>query len=66
MLGLWIDPSDRVTVLGEERFDHAVGMGDISPVEAEQAEIQIRQRTLSITRGTFPPALVRNFAITAG
>ena len=66
VLGLWIDPSDRVTVVGEDDFDRAVGVGDISPVEAEQAEIRIRQMTLSITRGTFPPALVRNFAISAG
>ena len=65
MLGLWINPIGRVTVIEEECFDHAVGTGDISPVEAEQAEIRIRQLTLSIGRGLFPPALVRNFTIAA-
>jgi len=63
VLGLWLQPDDRVTVLGEAEFDQAVITGAITPVEAEQAELRIRELTLAVAQKRFPPAMVRNFSI---
>lgn len=63
VLALWLQPDDRVTVLHEEQFDVAVADGEITPVEAEQAEFRIRELTTELSRKQFPPALVRNFEI---
>lgn len=62
-LALWLIPDGRVTVLHEERFDEAVASGEMTPVEAEHAEYQIRELTTALGRGTFPPAIIRNFAL---
>lgn len=62
-LALWMTPDGRVTVLYEEQFEAAVTRGDVAPVEAEHAEYQIRELTTVIARNTFPPAIVRNFAL---
>lgn len=63
ILGLWITGQSHITVYNEARFDAAVRSGQISPVEAEHAEHQIREITTAIAHKRFPPALVRNFAI---
>lgn len=63
LLGIWITEGGRVTVLGEERFDQAVEAGELSPVEAEHAEMIIRELTTSIAQKRFPAAFVRNFAL---
>lgn len=63
ILGLWITGQSHVTVYNEARFDAAVRNGELSPVEAEHAEHQIREITTAIAYKHFPPALVRNFAI---
>jgi predicted RNA-binding protein associated with RNAse of E/G family len=63
VLGLWLQPDDRVTVLREAEFDQAVIDGAITPVEAEQAELRIRELTLAVAQKRFPPAMVRNFTI---
>lgn len=63
ILGLWLQPDDRVTVLHEAEFEKAVAAGTITPVEAEQAELRIRELTLAIAQKRFPPAMVRNFSI---
>lgn len=66
LLSLWIDAEERMTVLFEEEFDAAVTTGDITPVEAEHAELQIRSLTTAVSQKRFPPALVRNFTIQMG
>lgn len=63
LLALWLDAEDRVTVLHEEQFETAVSNGEITPVEAEHAEMRIRELTTSLSRKQFPPPLVRNFEI---
>lgn len=63
LLAIWLQPDDRITVLHEEQFERAVTGGEITPVEAEHAEYQIRELTAATVRKHFPPALVRNFAI---
>jgi len=65
LLGLWITEEGRVTVLNEPEFDQAVASGEFSPVEAEHAEQQIREVTLAIAAGRFPPPIVRNLSIAA-
>lgn len=65
MLGLWISAQMHVTVHNEASFDAAVRNGAISPVEAEHAEHQIREITTAIATKRFPPAIVRNFSVTA-
>lgn len=62
-LALWLTPDGRVTVLHEAHFDEAVTAGEMTPVEAEHAEHQIRELTTALGRSTFPPAIVRNFAL---
>ncbi len=65
LLGLWITGEGRVTVLNEPEFDKAVANGEFTPVEAEHAEQQIREVTLAIASGRFPPPIVRNLSIAA-
>jgi predicted RNA-binding protein associated with RNAse of E/G family len=62
-LALWLMPDGRLTVLHEERFDEATATGDLTPVESEHAEQQIREFTIGLARHLFPPAFVRNFAL---
>jgi predicted RNA-binding protein associated with RNAse of E/G family len=65
LLGLWITDEGHVTVLNELEFDAAVADGELSPVEAEHAEQQIREVTMAIASGRFPPPIVRNLSIAA-
>ncbi len=65
LLGLWITDEGHVTVLNEPEFDAAVAGGELSPVEAEHAEQQIREVTMAIASGRFPPPIVRNLSIAA-
>lgn len=65
LLGLWITDEGHVTVLNETEFDAAVAGGEFSPVEAEHAEQQIREVTMAIASGRFPPPIVRNLSIAA-
>jgi predicted RNA-binding protein associated with RNAse of E/G family len=62
-LALWLTPDGRLTVLNEDRFDEAVATRELTPVETEHAEYQIRELTTALARSTFPPAIVRNFAL---
>jgi predicted RNA-binding protein associated with RNAse of E/G family len=62
-MGLWLTTDGGVVVWGEDEFDAAVDSGALTPVEAEQAELRIRELTSMIFQGKFPPALIRNFAI---
>ncbi|MFZ4659805.1 MAG: hypothetical protein ACOYNY_22545 [Caldilineaceae bacterium] len=62
-LALWVMPDGRLTVLHEARFDEATTTGDLTPVESEHAEHQIRAFTTGLSRHLFPPAFVRNFAL---
>jgi predicted RNA-binding protein associated with RNAse of E/G family len=62
-LALWIQPSGRVTVLGEPAFEAAAQQGVITPVALEQAEQRIRELTMLTAQRRFPPAFARNFAI---
>ncbi len=64
ILALWIEPDGRVTVLHEEEFDAKAMAGELTPVQVEHAEYRIRELTTAIGQNRFPPALVRNFAIT--
>lgn len=63
LLAIWLQPDDHITVLHEEQFELAVTNGEITPVEAEHAEYQIRELITTMVRKNFPPALVRNFEI---
>ena len=63
LLGIWITDDSRVTIHSEERFDRAVRTGEMSPVEAEHAELIIRELTTSIAQKRFPAPFVRNFAL---
>lgn len=63
ILGLWIAHDNKVVVHHEADFEAAVRRGDLSPVEAEHAEHQIREITTAIAHRRFPPPMVRNFAI---
>ncbi len=63
ILALWLQPDERVTVLHEDLFEAAVKSGEITPVEAEHAELRIRELTTELSRQHFPPGLVRNFEI---
>jgi predicted RNA-binding protein associated with RNAse of E/G family len=54
MLGIWLTENGRVTVHDEARFDRAVAEGAVSPVEAEHAEMVIRELTTSIAQKRFP------------
>lgn len=63
LLALWLQNDERVTVLHEDRFEAAVNDAEITPVEAEHAELRIRELTTGLSRQQFPPALVRNFEI---
>lgn len=63
LLSLWMTEDGRVTVLNEDRFERAVAAGEMTPVEAEHAEMVIRELTTSIVQKRFPPAFVRNFAL---
>lgn len=65
LLGLWITDEGHVTVLNEPEFDAAVASGELSPIEAEHAEQQIREVTMAIASGRFPPPIVRNLSIAA-
>ncbi len=65
MLGIWLTGIGRVTVHDEARFDRAVAEGAVSPVEAEHAEMVIRELTTGIAQKRFPPPFVRNFALAA-
>lgn len=62
-LALWLTHAGRLTVLHEAQFDEAVTAGNLTPVEIEHAEHQIREFTTALARTSFPPAFVRNFAL---
>lgn len=62
-LALWVMTDGRLTVLHEKRFEEATATGELTPVESEHAEQQIREFTIGLSRHLFPPAFVRNFAL---
>jgi hypothetical protein len=62
-LALWIEPSGRVTVVGEAEFDRWAQSDEVSPVAVEHAEMRVRELTTLTAQHRFPPPLVRNFAI---
>lgn len=62
-LGLWIEPSGRVTVLNEKTFDAAAHSGELTPIEVEHAEHRIRELTTGILQKRFPPGLVKNLTL---
>jgi predicted RNA-binding protein associated with RNAse of E/G family len=62
-LAIWLKLDNRMMILRETRFEEAVATGELAPVESEHAEYQIRELTTAIARSTFPPAIVRNFAL---
>lgn len=63
VLGLWLAPSGRLTVMGERCFEDAVHREQLAPTQADRAESRIRQLTAEIHRERLPPPLIRNFAI---
>ena len=62
-LQLWLADDGQVIVLGEAGFDAAVADGIVTPERAEDGERIIRELTLEIAQGRFPPAVIRNFAL---
>jgi len=66
LLGLWLQPSGRITVLGEEEFEQASLRGDLAPVEVEHAEFRIRALTLEASQRRYPPGMVRTFELAEG
>jgi predicted RNA-binding protein associated with RNAse of E/G family len=63
LLGIWLTGNGRVTVYNEAHFDQAVKRGEVTPVEAEHAEMVIRELTTAIAQKRFPVAFVRNFTL---
>lgn len=62
-LGLWLLPSDHLTVLGEAAFEAAIDAQTLSPSQVEWAETRVRELTREVSRKQMPPAMIRNFAI---
>ncbi|MBX2998236.1 MAG: hypothetical protein KF893_06950 [Caldilineaceae bacterium] len=65
-LGLWLAPSGRLTVVGEDRFEDAIEQKDLSDEQIRWAEARIREITAEIHRDRLPPPLIRNFSIEKG
>ena len=63
LLGIWLTGNGLVTVYNEAHFDQAVKRGEVTPVEAEHAEMVIRELTTAIAQKRFPVAFVRNFTL---
>lgn len=63
LLGLWLHPNGRLTVLGEDEFEAAASSGALAPVEVEHAEYRIRILTLEISQKRYPPGMIRTFAL---
>jgi predicted RNA-binding protein associated with RNAse of E/G family len=63
LLGLWLQPSGRLTVTGEDRFEDAIKQGQLTSEQIQWAEVRIREMTAEINRDRLPPPLIRNFAI---
>lgn len=63
LLGLWLLPSGRLTVTGEDGFEEAIRRGELTPDQIQRAESRIREMTVEINRDRLPPPLIRNFAI---
>ncbi len=63
LLALWLDLPGRVMMMHEAEFESAAASGRMTPSQAELAEANIRILTGGVAAGTFPLALVRNFAL---
>jgi predicted RNA-binding protein associated with RNAse of E/G family len=63
LLALWLDLSGRVMMMHEDEFESAAASGRMTPDQAELAETNIRLLTGGVAQATFPPAMVRNFAL---
>ncbi len=63
ILDIWISHDGGVTVHNENAFENAVRSGDLEPAQVERAETHVRRLTAAISRGRFPPPLVRNWQI---
>lgn len=63
LLALWLDLPGRVMMMHEDEFEAAAANGRMTPEQAELAETNIRVLTGGVAAGTFPPAMVRNFAL---
>lgn len=66
LLGLWLAPSGRLTVVGEDRFEDAIEQAQLSDEQVRWAEARIREITADIHRDRLPPPLIRNFSIEKG
>lgn len=62
-LELWLADDGQVIVLGEPTFDADVATGVVTPDQADAGERTIRQLTLAVAQGEFPPAIIRNFGL---
>jgi predicted RNA-binding protein associated with RNAse of E/G family len=65
-LGLWLAPSGRLTVVGEDRFEDAIEQAQLSDEQIRWAEARIREINADIHRDRLPPPLIRNFSIEKG
>ena len=63
ILALWLDLPGRVMMMHEAEFESAVASGRMTAAQAALAETNIRVLTGGVAAGTFPPAIVRNFAL---
>lgn len=66
ILALWLARDGQVTVLNEAEFEGGAVSGAISPDEVIEAEERIRALTLETAQNLFPPAIIRNFALSLG
>lgn len=65
-LGLWLAPSGRLTVVGEDAFEDAIEQEQLSEEQIRWAEARIREITADIHQDRLPPPLIRNFSIEKG
>lgn len=63
LLALWMGPWGSLRVLYEDEFDQAAGEGRLASHHVAAGEDRVRALTLAVAEGRFPPAFVRNFAM---
>jgi len=63
ILDLWIAPDGRHLVLDEDEFEEAIALGRISAAQADHARRVLAELVEGTQRGTFPPAVVKDYRL---
>lgn len=62
-LDLWIAPDGSHLVLDEDEFQDAVDLGSLTTAQIEHARTILQDLIKATERGTFPPAIVKDFRL---